>query len=1016
MFNKSQSLSHDRETPRRKIVESISLSGDMAYDFLTREGEKYGDFVLVDCRPIDELKTLMRQLIHLPTGAQVMHLENDDPENLFCLSFKTLPDSSNGAAHILEHTVLCGSRKFPVKDPFFSMSRRSLNTFMNAMTGSDFTCYPASSQVEKDFYNLLEVYLDAVFHPLLKEQSFIQEGHRLGFKDPKDPSSPLEFKGIVYNEMKGAMSSVDSRIWQEMTRALIPDLPYAFNAGGDPKTIPSLTYKQLIDFHETYYHPSRCLFFFYGNFPLKKHLDFIDEHSLKGAERLSPIDGIAHQNRFESPVIEMHTYPTSETEDLDNKHIHTIGFLTTPLQSQDEVLALSILDMVLMDTDASPLKKALLDTKLCVHADCFLDTEMTEVPLIFIFRGCQKDGGEKLEKALFDALKKIADEGIPFHLIEAAIHQLEFSRTEMGGDHSPFGLTLFMRSALAKQHGCAPEKSLTVHALFEELIEKAKNPHVFTPLIEKYLLGNTHYARLSFAPDPDLSKKEGEEEQARLQQIREALTDEQIGKILKEAQELEEFQNVQEGQKLECLPKVTLLDVPAEARHFPLTSLCMQNFEIHHHDTFTNHILYADVICDLPHLTEKELFDLQLFLVLWPELGLGKRDYIENLEFVHAHTGGVGAHVSLHVQVEDPERIRPTLQLHGKALERKTDKLFSIFEEMLTVPRFDEIERIQELIKKLATSMQSRLSRNAMRYASQLALHGFSTPSHINEMWYGLSFYNKVQSLHQSLDAELPNLIDRLIQLKDKLLCVPSPTLILSCDQEIYDQLDTHGFYDLPKLKPKNSTPWESHYPLPEAIDQARIIASPVAFSAQGFKTISLGHEDAPALQIATILLDNKVLHHRIREQGGAYGSGAHYNPLWGNFYLYAYRDPHIARTFRTFRDGIHEIGDGNFDDRDLEEAKLGIVQVLDSPTSPGARAMSSYVMQRDGKTRQIRQTYRDQLLAMDKDSIQKAIHSQLLPQVHEGVFVTLAGKELLEKELPLLEERSIEPLPISPS
>jgi len=1003
------------EKPLLENGEVLYPIEDMAENFLTREGEKFGDFVLVDCQLIEELKTRMRQLIHLPTEAQVMHLENDDPENLFCLSFKTLPNSSNGAAHILEHTVLCGSRKFPVKDPFFSMSRRSLNTFMNAMTGSDFTCYPASSQVEKDFYNLLEVYLDAVFHPLLKEQSFLQEGHRLGFQDPKDPNSPLEFKGIVYNEMKGAMSSVDSRIWQEVTRALLPDLPYAYNSGGDPKEIPNLTYAQLIDFHETHYHPSRCLFFFYGNFPLKKHLEFIEEHALKGVKRLSPLDGIAHQKRFSSPVVEEHLYPTSETKDLENKHIHVLSFLTTPLQNQDEVLALSILDTVLMDTDASLLKKALLDTKLCVHADCFLDAEMTEVPITFIFKGCQKDGGEKLEKALFDALKKIAKEGLPFHLIEAAIHQLEFSRTEMGGDHSPFGLTLFMRSALAKQHGCSPKKALTVHALFEELTEKAKDPLVFTPLIKKYFLNNSHYVRLSFAPDPDLSKKEGQEEEARLQGIRKKLSDKDTAKILEETQELKKFQNLQEGKKLDCLPKVTLSDVPAEARHFPLTSLCMQNFEIHHHDTFTNHILYADVICDLPYLTQEELFDLQLFLVLWPELGLGKRSYIENLEFVHAHTGGVGAHASLHVQTEDPEKVRPSLQLHGKALERKADKLFSIFEEMLTVIRFDETERIQELINKLANSMQNRLTRNAMRYASQLALQGFSTASHINDIWHGLSFYNKVQALHQSLEKELPNLIDRLVQLKDKLLCIPSPALVLSCDQEIYDQLDAKGFYGLPKLRPKESKPWESHYSLPPRFDQARIIASPVAFSVQGYKTVSLGHEDAPALQIATILLDNKILHHRIREQGGAYGSGAHYNPLWGNFYLYGYRDPHIVHTFHTFRDGICEIGDGNFDDRDLEEAKLGIIQSLDSPTSPGARAMTSYVMQRDGKTRQIRQDYRDQLLAMDKACIQRAIGNQLLPQVNEGVFVTFAGKELLEKELPLLSERSIEALPITP-
>ncbi len=244
--------------------------------FLTEAGSRYGDFVVTKCHPIDEIGAVLRELSHLPTGATVMHIAADDPENLFCLSFQTLPASSNGAAHILEHTVLCGSKAFPVKDPFFSMSRRSLNTFMNALTGSDFTCYPAASQVQKDFYNLLTVYIDAVFHPNLQFFSFLQEGHRLEFTEPNNPQSPLIYKGIVFNEMKGSLTSIDNRLWHLLMEKLLPDLPYAFNSGGDPKEIPKLTYEELVNFHKTYYHPSRCLFFFYGNLPLQGHLDFIE--------------------------------------------------------------------------------------------------------------------------------------------------------------------------------------------------------------------------------------------------------------------------------------------------------------------------------------------------------------------------------------------------------------------------------------------------------------------------------------------------------------------------------------------------------------------------------------------------------------------------------------------------------------------------------------------------------------------------------------------------------------------
>ncbi|HNA62978.1 MAG TPA: insulinase family protein, partial [Rhabdochlamydiaceae bacterium] len=290
-------------------------------------GERYKDFLVQKVVKLDELQATLLELEHVHSGAIVMQIENDDPENLFCLSFQTLPSSSNGVAHILEHTVLCGSRKFPVKDPFFAMTRRSLNTFMNALTGADFTCYPAASQVEKDFYNLLDVYLDAVFHPHLRRESFLQEGHRLELTNPKDLNSPLVWKGVVYNEMKGAMAPADTRLWHTMMAALVPDLTYSHVSGGDPAVIPSLTYEELIHFHETYYHPSRCLFFFYGNLPLKHHLDFIEERVLKSATQLAPLPALPRQKRFKHPLIREGSYPVSE-DDVENMTMTAWGWLT----------------------------------------------------------------------------------------------------------------------------------------------------------------------------------------------------------------------------------------------------------------------------------------------------------------------------------------------------------------------------------------------------------------------------------------------------------------------------------------------------------------------------------------------------------------------------------------------------------------------------------------------------------------------------------------------------------------
>ena len=480
----------------------------MLKEALSAVGHAYRDFVVTKYLPLPELQSTLIEMTHEPSGARVMHIANDDPENLFCLSLRTLPDSSDGVAHILEHTVLCGSAKYPVKDPFFAMTRRSLNTFMNAMTGQDFTCYPASSQVEKDFYNLMEVYLDAVFHPELKHLSFLQEGHRIEFTEAKNPATPLQFQGVVYNEMKGNLSSSDSRLWRAVFKHLFSDLPYAHNTGGDPKEIPTLTHEELIEFHRNFYHPSRCIFFFYGNIPLAKHLDFIIDKALKGVPKLAPIPPLARQTRFPAPIARIEKYPIAESESLEKKTILAYAWLTAPVTDPGEVLALSLLDCLLMDNDASPLRIALLRSKLCTQAAASLDVEMSEVPYLVVCKGCEPENGDALKDVLLKTLREIAEKPFSKEQIEASLHQLEFERTEINTDEGPFGLTLFMRAVLITQHGSEPENGLLIHTLFKDLRAKLEDPNYLSNLIRHYLIDNTHFLQLTLAPDPQLEKAE----------------------------------------------------------------------------------------------------------------------------------------------------------------------------------------------------------------------------------------------------------------------------------------------------------------------------------------------------------------------------------------------------------------------------------------------------------------------------------------------------------------------------
>ncbi len=970
-----------------------------------RVGDRYGDFVLTKIVPITELNTTLRELTHEGSGAQVMHIAADDSENLFCLSFKTLPNSSNGVAHILEHTVLCGSRKFPIKDPFFAMSRRSLNTYMNALTGSDFTCYPASSQVEKDYFNLLDVYLDAVFHPQLKKLSFLQEGHRLEFAEADNPDSPLEYKGIVFNEMKGSLSSADSRLWYEMMAGLFPNLSYGYNSGGDPKDIPKLTYEELIAFHETYYHPSRCLFFFYGNLPLKKNLDFIAEKALKNVVKQAPLPPIPAQPRFKKPKTLACPFPINEDEELSNKTIIAFGWLTFPLLKQDEVLALCVLDSVLMDTDASLLKLPLLKSGLCIHADAFTDIDMSEVPYMIVCKGCEKENVDKLEKKILDSLTKIADEGVPPHMIDTAIHQLEFSRTEITGDANPFGLTLFMRSGLARQHGCSPENGLTIHAHFEKLINRTRDPEYLSTIIRKQLIENPHRVRLVMTPDPNLATKEQADEKELLEKIKSELSASEVTAIVKQAESLAQYQKETEQQNINVLPKVDLEDVPVHVHDLPLHEANLGNLRTFHHDCFTNQILYADLVLDLPALSEEELPYLQLLVALLTEVGAGGRSWQENLEYIQSHTGGVGAMTALHPQIDEPLQLKPALTIRGKSLYRKADKLFALMKDLVTSPDLSDRERIRELIMQLNTSMQNRFNRQALRYALQTALSGFSPACHLTNILYGLPYFKAVQQMEKLVQKQPEAIVEKLIKLKDKLFCCAPPHLVLSCDHKMYAHLRDQNFFELSNIQLKKAAPWKNDLKVVPVSSQARPISSPVAFTVQAFSSIHYIHPHAPAMSCAMPLFENKVLHRKIREEGGAYGTGASFSASFGNFYMHAYRDPHIAQTLNTFKFAIETLAQGHFQESDLEEAKLGVIQSMDSPIAPGSRASAAYHWWRDGKTKERRQNYRDRLLALDKNQVQQTIQKEILPKKDSGVIVSFAGRELLEKEkvLPIL-------------
>lgn len=921
-----------------------------------------------------------------------MHLANEDDENFFCLSFQTIPETSNGVAHILEHTVLCGSEKFPIRDPFFSMNRRSLNTFMNAFTGADFTCYPAATQVPQDFYNLLEVYLDAVFHPRLERLSFLQEGHRLEFDEKKK----IGIKGIVYNEMKGALSSAESRLGEALMESLFPELTYGVNSGGDPKQIPNLTHEELKAFHSKFYHPSRALFFFYGNLPLEKHLEFIEKHALSNVLPVEPLPRLGKQTRFKEKKRRTLSYPISKDEEIKDKNFLAFGFLTTSILDQEEILALQVIDLVLMGTDAAPLKLALLKSQLCKQAESSLEDELSEVPFFIICKGCQDGSADALEKVLFDSLEKIASAPLSEKLVEGAIHQLEIARKEIS---VPYGLVLFFRSALLTQHGGNPEDGLKIHTLFKELRQKVKDPEYLTKLIRKHFLANPHYVRLEMVPDPDLQDKEQKEEEDLVASLQSKLNASDLKRIEKEATALEKLQEKEES--LDVLPKISLKDVSLQGKEFPLKKEALQGgITLYSHTCFTNEILYADLVFDLPEISKEDLPYLKLFSLFLPQVGCGGRDYRANLDYLFEHTGGLSVDLDFGTLAIDPHLAKPALVIRGKALYRKADKLFPQILDLIVSPDFSDKERMKELLGQHHQEMEHSVQASPLRYAMQMAVSGMSLPLQARNLLHGLDYYKRLCSIIQE---DISTTIAKLEELKKRCLLLRGADLILGCDDQMLDSLKKEKFFGLTNLALQDFQPWKGIGSVTNVVSQGRKTATSVAFTSLAFPTFPYTDPRSPSLSIASKIMENKVLHKRIREQGGAYGSGSANVPMSGYFYFYSYRDPHLESTRKAFQEAAVSIAKGQFDEDDLDEAKLGILQDLDSPLSPGHRAFAAYERLRYGRTPERRQEYRVKLLASSKKENQQVAKDVILPGLEKGVLVSFGPEEILkEMDLPI--------------
>ncbi len=949
---------------------------------------------------VDSLNLTVEDYRHRATGARHVHLAAADTNNAFLVAFLTVPQDSSGVAHILEHTALCGSERFPVRDPFFMMTRRSLNTFMNAFTGADWTAYPFATQNARDFDNLLQVYLDAAFFPRLAELDFAQEGHRVEFAVPDDPASELVRKGVVYNEMKGAMSAPTTRLWHALQERLFPTTTYHWNSGGDPERIPDLTWEQLRAFHAAHYHPSNAVFMTYGDMPAAEHQRRFQAYALGRFQARPAPFAVPDERRLEAPVDVETVYAVDPGEGTRDRTHVVLGWLLHRVTDIRSILRAHLLNGILLDNSASPLRHALETTDLGRSPSeiCGLDDSTREASFACGLEGSNPERAEAVEALVMGVLREVAEHGVPAEHVESVLHQLELSQREIRGGHVPYGLRLMVNVLGPTLHGGNPADLLHIDPALEELRTAVRDPAFVRELVRTQLLENPHRVRVVMKPDPELPTRQARAEAERLAALRESLDADGAREVVERAAALLERQRAQADP--ERLPRVGLADVPAElsipaGQDGPVAGLPASWYV-----QGTNGLVYAQVVADLPDLSPEEV-DLLPLLCDWvTEVGCGPRDYRQAQAWQAAVTGGVSADASVRASVGAVDQARGVFILSGKALARHADGLAEVLRETFERARFDEHEWLRELVAQSRAEREQAVTGHGHVLAMAAASAGVSPVGRLAHRWDGLLGLQRLKSLDESVDREeaLTALADALARLRDRLLAAPRRLLVVSeaaRQAAVRAALERH-WSDLP------SPAAGARFGL-DAVDrpvrEGWAVPTQVSFCARAYSTVPADHPDAPALVVLGNFLTNGFLHRKVREEGGAYGAGAGWDSDSGAFRFYSYRDPRLAETLADFDASLDWLAGNGHQARQVEEAILGVVSAIDRPESPAGEAVKAYFGELHGRTAEQRRRFRSRVLAVTLDDLRRVGATWLDPA--RASTAILSDRRTLEAAAP---------------
>ena len=951
--------------------------------------KQFGAYDLVQEEEIPELKAVGYIYRHRKTKARVVVISNDDINKVFTIGFRTPPNDDTGVPHIMEHSVLCGSEKYPAKDPFVELAKGSLNTFLNAMTYSDKTIYPIASYNDKDFQNLMDVYLDAVFHPniYIHEEIMKQEGWHY---ELEDKGGELTYNGVVYNEMKGVYSDPDQQLARLIQMSLLPNTTYEYESGGEPSAIPKLTYEQFLEFHKKYYHPSNSYIYLYGDMDVKEKLDYIDREYLSKYEYQKVDSRIRMTFDYEGPVTRTYTYSLSENEELkDNTYLSYNVVLGTGLDP-DLCMAAQLLQSVLLDVPGAPLKEALIHAGIGKDIESSFDSSIQQPVFSIIAHNANEEDKDRFVETIERTLQEIVTGGIPKKSMKAAINHLEFQLRESDFGRYPKGLMYGLR---AFDSWLYDDKAPFIHIKVEETLgfmKRGLENGYFERLIDSYILKNRHKSYVVFKPEYGLNEKKEALTKQELADYKASLSEEQIEQIIKDTKALKEYQSTPSSDEdLRKIPLLEIADIEPKIREQKNIVKELTGIPTVVHPYFTNGIAYLHLCFKLDNMSIELLPYANLLSMFIGMVNTDKYTYNELASEIRMKSGGIRTGFEVRSMLE-PDEYLPIFSVKAKMLYEQIGDTFYLIEEMLLHSKLTETNRLKEVIAEIKTGMKSDLANKGHATAASRAMSYVAKSNYVREKAKGIDFYEFIDDLDQNFDERKDELVKKLKLVLEEILHKENLIISYTGDNDVEEAIGMNvalfSVWLSTRKLPKADNRIE-----PEIKNEAFKTASQVQYVATAGNFKKQGFQMSGALRVLETIFAYDYLWINVRVQGGAYGCMCAFGDN-GSSYLASYRDPNMMETYDIYRNAAEYVANFRADDRDMTKYIIGTIGASDVPLTAndsGERDFGYYLL---GITDEYRQKLRDELLATNQATIRSL--SQLVKSVSDNGVICVVGNE----------------------